>query len=62
MSRRARVVAALVTAVVHVAVLAPLAEGHSVIVGPVWGGCLRMMSSSSSFQTRIALSVERGAL
>lgn len=36
MSRWARVVAALVTAVVHVAVLAPLAEGHSVIVGPVF--------------------------
>ena len=36
MNRRARVVAALVTAAVHVAVLAPLADGHSVIVGPVF--------------------------
>ena len=36
MNRRARVVAALVTAAVHVAVLAPLADGYSVIVGPVF--------------------------
>jgi Glycosyltransferase family 87 len=36
MSRRARVVAALATAVVHVAVLAPLADGHSVIIGPAF--------------------------
>ena len=36
MNRRARVVAALVTAAVHVALLAPLADGYSVIVGPVF--------------------------
>jgi Glycosyltransferase family 87 len=36
MSQRARVVAALVAAAVHVAVLAPLADGFSVIVGPVF--------------------------
>ena len=36
MSTRARILAALLAATAHLAVLAPLVDGHSVIVGPVF--------------------------